>query len=59
MNAMVLLLSKHANPKSELIVMILLLLSIFSVFIVKTCTGLSPTFSEQTQIKRKDRNICK
>ena len=54
MNIMILLLAKHANPKSESIVIILFLLSIFSVFIMKTCTGLSPIFSEQAQIKRKN-----
>ena len=48
-----LLLARHANPKSESIVIILFLLPIFSVFIMKTCTDLSPTFSEQAQIKRK------
>ena len=41
------LMARHANTKAEWIVIILFLLTIFSVFMIKTCTGFSPIFSEQ------------
>ena len=46
MNIVILLLTKHLNTKSESILIILFLLIVFSVFIMKTCTGFSPSFSE-------------
>ena len=38
---------RHANIKSEWIAIILFLLTVFLVFIMKTCTNFSPTFYGQ------------
>ena len=40
---------KHSNTKSEWNAIILFLLTVFSVFIMKTCTNFSPTFSGQAK----------
>ena len=47
---------RHANTKSESIVIIVFLLTVFSVFITKTCTGFSQTFFEQAK-KQKEFEV--
>ena len=55
MNIVILLVARHANTKAESIVIILFLLTVFSVFIMKTCTDFSPSsLSKQKFFKRKN-----
>ena len=49
MNIVILLLAGHASTEAKLVVIILFQLTVFSVFITKTCTDFLLTFSEQAK----------
>ena len=49
MNIGILLLAAHASTKAGSIGIISFPLTVFSVFMIKTCTNFSPTFSEQAK----------